>query len=223
MAGTLRAAALLSTVSAVTTAAALLSWKPLLGAVSALALSAMGLAIDGSMYRRGETRFWPKLMDSLLALLWATLLVLLLVSRCDWLRVHAGLVILLGLCFISLASILLRRPWVFQVAVDHVGADMWSPVGPTTPRQRAFKRACAAITGYWALLFAAMAAGVAANIMLNTAIAEDGSLIHSNRYMNLILGSLWTVAITILGMCTSEKLGRALTMRFIVRYERQTA
>lgn len=219
-----RGIVLLLMLAAVTSAALMINWKPLIGAISALTLSIMGIALDGVMYRRGETYYFPKLLDTLLAILWGSFVILLVYTKTDWLPMYAGLIILGVLGVISCISTFLGMPWVLQVAVDHVGTDLWSPVQRGTPRELAFRRACAAVTAYWALLFFAMAGGVGVNIRYNTKLADDGeTLTHIHPYVNLFLGGVWSVALVVFGMSTSKRLGSYLTMQLQARYEQRLA
>eukprot|EP00930_Biecheleria_cincta_P030022 TRINITY_DN20832_c0_g1_i1.p1 TRINITY_DN20832_c0_g1~~TRINITY_DN20832_c0_g1_i1.p1 ORF type:complete len:238 (-),score=13.14 TRINITY_DN20832_c0_g1_i1:268-945(-) len=219
-----RGVVLLLMLAAVTSAALVISWKPLIGAISALALSTIGIALDGVMYRRGETYYFPKLLDTLLATLWGSFVILLVFTKTDWLRMYASLIILGVLCIISFISTFVGMPWVLQVAVDHVGTDLWSRVHRGTPRELAFRQACAIVTAYWALLFGAMAGGVAVNIRYNTKLADDGeTLTHIHPYVNLFLSGVWSIALFVLGMTTSKRLGAYLTTRLRVRYEQRAA
>ncbi|CAE7890818.1 unnamed protein product [Symbiodinium sp. KB8] len=207
--------------AALTAAALLMSWKPRCGSAVAFGLSALGLLADGLTYRQGATVYWPKILDAALALLWAALALLLSFTKCSWLRLYAGVVILGALCFVSCVSTCMQVPWVLQVAVDHVDPELMSPMSlPSSTRRKVFRQACAVVTMYWALVFAGMAVGVAANSLCNTGVSSDGqTLVHESQWVNVLLGGCWPACFLVVGACTSARLGKYVTSRLLAQYE----
>eukprot|EP00439_Symbiodinium_sp_Y106_P046772 s821_g5.t6 len=129
--------------AALTAAALLMSWKPRCGSAVAFGLSSLGLLADGLTYRQGATVYWPKILDAALALLWAALALLLSFTKCSWLRLYAGVVILGALCFVSCVSTCMQVPWVLQVAVDHVDPELMSPMSlPSSTRRKVLLGGC---------------------------------------------------------------------------------
>ncbi|CAK9053535.1 Uncharacterized protein SCF082_LOCUS29160 [Durusdinium trenchii] len=209
MARPLRVLARFLTLAAAMAAALVMSWKPLLGSSSAAGLSLLSIILDGINYRQGATKCWPKILDASLAVLWTACSILLFLRTFDWLWRYAGLVILASLSLLSCISACLRRPWVWQVAMDHVEAH---------ENRLVLRQASNVVTLYWALLFALMATGVAVNSCCNTQLAagdtgETRTLVHPSQTMNLLLGVCWPSLVLVLGARSSERLGRYATKR----------
>lgn len=172
---------------------------PIQASAVALAMSFIALSIDGYRWKTGQTRFWPKVVDLSLFLLWAflTLSIFTALPEFDpvskFFKLWGGFINTTVLAVISFVSCLVvKGGWCYQVAVD-------KQTDPKVTSSDGFKSVCKDISLLWGGLFILMAAGNALNVATNMSLDEDYNLQHDSDTINYTLGVGWGIIVVFAG------------------------
>ena len=134
--------------------------------------------------------------------------------------IDSGVIVNGLLCALSILSVVIGYPWVLQHAVDTPKGKTYVALSASasvlSERDRREKRGfwivSAALTMYWALLFASLSTIVAINATFNTVLhRKDMSLTHRNRMVFLVLGIGVPFGIVFFGIWSTPKFGDVIT------------
>ena len=186
------------------------------GYCAASLLSIMSLCVDymHSTYRHKACN--PKLIDCALLFLWVTFVVCLIFQTSMSISIvylYSGVIIQGSLCVISLISLVIGKPWIYQYAIEVAPEESWKilpeQTEPTLAQLR-FTFICHWLTKFWGCLFLFMSVGTWCNVQWNTTFdGETKTLKHNNVWLNVTFGICWPIILSIYGKVKGVEMAKA--------------
>jgi hypothetical protein len=212
--------------------AAMSSTQPLVGSMLAAGLSGFSLLLDLWRYSQGNTVFFPKFLDLSLFSLWIFQMACMLVLEKDsamsrFLKIYGSCLVTAVLSVMSVVSVLVGRPWIYQLAVDKAEDETLYKKIPGQPVEHDYKQAgflhvCSVLTKFWALLFLTIFLGGFWNAHFNTTLDDDNrTLLHDSDTLNYIFGVAWGLLLGIVvGQVGSRRLAKREREKLLEKREK---
>jgi len=150
----------------------LMSHHLIIGCWAAFGCSIFLLSVEAYRhYARGTVKVFPKVMDLGNSALWASLGILVLVApeEDDTMKTWNGAIVTGGLGAIVLLSLLIKKPFTMQYAMETVPEETWKlPPGATepTPTMKGFLFVNMCITAFWVAIFVVLVCLNVVNVQL---------------------------------------------------------
>lgn len=178
--------------------------QPLYAAATSSAMTAVSIIIDYSMYRNKTTHSSPKILDVCLLSSWLFLLALFLSLKPenqDLIKIWGPSSINIILFLVGETSILVGRPWIYQLAVDRVAPALYnkSHVAFIESHAKGFEEICKFLVRYYDFVFLLVFGGCIVQA-LNTHVdhsSPNNHLIHDSKIITILFGYVWSAVILV--------------------------
>ena len=184
------------------------------GYCAASLLSIVSLCVDYLHSTSRHKACNPKLIDCALLFLWVLFVVCLSFSTSMSISIvylYSGVIIQGSLCVISLISLVIGKPWIYQYAIEVAPEESWKilpeQTEPTLAQLR-FTFICHWLTKFWGGLFLLMSVGTMCNVQWNTTF-DGETLKHTNVWLNITFGICWPILLSMYGKVEGIKMAKA--------------
>lgn len=210
-------------------ASVLLTIIPLPGVCIAFGMQVLALAVDKVRHIRGTTYFWPKLLDLSLLLCWFGLGITLFElppEKVGFVRLYAVLMVLGAVIAIFFMSMVVGKPWLFEILSDMVPEEFWRVEDGQSElrrqKQTVFLYLCSCLTAFSIVVASLMFSVNALNLFLNSELDDDYTTItHGNDAVNVILGVISPASLCVLGVLIGPSIARFILSRLQLENDAQ--